>query len=101
VYKILHNAFDGREQMLKQKENVMNRVQKKFLIKIAPPFAIMAYVYAVIKLFTYAPNVYVAGGILGVGFVAPVCYFFFREAWKDAKWEVERENEIMLNTLKD
>lgn len=87
--------------MLKQKENVMNRVQKKFLLKIAPPFAVMAYVWFVIQLFTHAPNVYIAGGIVCLLILGPLFVWFFREAWKDAKWEVERENEIMLNSLKD
>lgn len=80
---------------------MQNRVTKKFLIKIAPPFAIMAYVWFVIQLFTYAPNVYVAGGIVGVFILGPLFVWFFREAWRDAKWEVEQENQIMLNTLKD
>lgn len=79
----------------------MNRVHKKFLNKIWPPFAIMAYVWIVMTIFINAPNIYVAGAVVGVCILGPLAYLFFREAWRDAKWEVERENDIMINTLKD
>jgi len=79
----------------------MNRVHKKFLNKIWPPFAIMAYVWITMTIFINAPNIYVAGAIVGVFILGPLFYWFFREAWKDAKWEVERENDIMIKTLKD
>jgi hypothetical protein len=80
---------------------MITRVQKKFLNKIYPPFAIMAYVFIIMEIFIRAENIYVAGAIVGVGIIGPLLIWFFREAWRDAKWEVERENQIMMNTLKD
>ena len=80
---------------------MIKRVQKKFLMKIAPPFVIIAYVLLVMELFIRAPNIYVASAIVGVGIIGPLLIWFFREAWRDAKWEVERENQVMMNTLKD
>ena len=79
----------------------MSRVTKKFLNKIWPPFAIMAYVFIIMEIFIRAPNIYVASAVVGVGIIGPLLIWFFREAWRDAKWEVEQENQIMLNTLKD
>ena len=70
-------------------------------MKIAPPFVIIAYVLLVMELFIRAPNIYVASAIVGVGIIGPLLIWFFREAWRDAKWEVERENQVMMNTLKD
>lgn len=80
---------------------MQNRVTKKFLNKIYPPFAIMAYVYLVMQLFINAPNATLGIAIVVVMLIGPLIGFFFREAWRDAKWEVEQENQIMLNTLKD
>lgn len=80
---------------------MQNRVLKKFLNKIYPPFAIMAYVFIIMEIFIRAPNIYVASAVVGVGIIGPLLIWFFREAWKDAKWEVERENQVMINTLKD
>jgi hypothetical protein len=80
---------------------MITRVQKKFLNKIYPPFAIMAYVFIIMEIFIRAENIYVAGAIVGVGIIGPLLIWFFREAWRDAKWEVERENQVMMNTLKD
>jgi len=80
---------------------MITRVQKKFLNKIYPPFAIMAYVLIIMEIFIRAPNIYVASAVVGVGIIGPLLIWFFREAWRDAKWEVERENQTMINTLKD
>ena len=80
---------------------MITRVQKKFLNKIYPPFAIMAYIYLVMTLFINAPNTTLGIVIVLVMLIGPLTGWFFYEAWKDAKWEVERENQVMMNTLKD
>ena len=80
---------------------MITRVQKKFLNKIYPPFAIMAYIYLVMTLFINAPSTTAAIAIVVVMLIGPLLGWYFYEAWKDAKWEVERENQVMLNTLKD
>lgn len=79
----------------------MTRVQKKFLAKIWPPFAIMAYIFVVMQIFLLMPSALMATVLALVFVVGPLVGLFFREAWKDAKWEVERENQTMVNTLKD
>ena len=53
------------------------------------------------QIFLLMPNALMATVVALVFVVGPLVGFFFREAWKDAKWEVERENQTMVNTLKD
>ena len=78
----------------------MNRVTKKFLGKIWQPFAIMAYVFVVFYVATMTKDPLTMGLIIGVCFAVPLLYVFFKDAYRTAKWEVEHENQIMLDKIK-
>tara|TARA_B100000902_G_scaffold219918_1_gene208875 strand:- start:2560 stop:2805 length:246 start_codon:yes stop_codon:yes gene_type:complete len=78
----------------------MTRLQRKFLAKIAPPFVIMAYVAFVLLLFLASPSVWFAVGVIILFLMVPLFGWFFYESWKDAKWEIERENQQMLYEIK-
>jgi hypothetical protein len=78
----------------------MNRVTKKFFGKIWQPFAIMAYIFVVCYLATMTKDPLTMALIAGVCFTVPLLYVFFKQAYKDAKWEVEQENQMILNKIK-
>ena len=78
----------------------MNRVTKKFLNKIWQPFAVMAYVFVVFYVATMAKDPLTMALIIGSCLAVPLLYVFFRDAYKDAKREVEHENQMMLNKIK-
>lgn len=78
-----------------------NRVMKKFLQKLWPPAAIMAYVLAVMEIAGLFPNPMQSIAFVGVMIFLPILVYILRETWMQAKREVDYENEMMLNTLKD
>lgn len=83
----------------------MNRVWKKFLIKIGKVVAALCYVLSVMiipgfiaQYFGYDPGI---GIVLGaVTFMLlPMCVIIVRDLYKEAKYEVEKENKDLLRTI--
>ena len=84
----------------------MNRVWRKFLKKLAEPLGIGLYVFGTMILAEYVGTVSEYGkegyaAVLGVMIFMPILAMMIRMTWRQAKDEVARENEIMLNTLKE
>jgi len=79
----------------------MSRVTKKFLGKLLPPVGMIVYVFAAMHLAGYAENPLHRITIAGILIIAPMIIYMLRETWLQAKREVEYENELMINTLKD
>jgi len=79
----------------------MNRVTKKFFGKLLPPVGMIVYVFAAMHLAGYAENPLHRITIAGILIIAPMIIYMLRETWLQAKREVEYENELMINTLKD
>jgi len=79
----------------------MNRVTKKFLIKLAPIAIGVVYTWIALEIGGMFEDP--LHGIIAVGFlvIGPMIVYMLRETWLQAKREVEYENEIMMNTLKD
>ena len=79
----------------------MNRVTKKFLIKLAPIAIGVVYTWIALEIGGMFEDP--LHGIIAVGFLVfgPMIVYMLRETWLQAKREVEYENEIMMNTLKD
>ena len=83
----------------------MNRIWKRFFFKLAEPLAFFMYFFATMTLAEYtAENLgYGAEGYIAVVVVMviiPIFAVMLRMTWRQAKSEIERENEEMLNTLK-
>jgi len=82
----------------------MNRVWKKFLGKFVEPLAYMAYGMFAIGLTMWSGTVvneFTGIAVFFIMIVIPAVSLIIRDMWRDAKREVEWENETMLNTLKD
>ena len=84
----------------------MNRVWKKFFRKLAEPLGIGFYVFGTMALAEYVGTVLEYGkegyaAVLGIMIFIPILAIMIRMTWHQAKDEVARENEIMLNTLKE
>ena len=83
----------------------MSRVTKKFLIKLAPIAIGVVYTWIALELGGFVSKMYgdPLYGLLTIGFmvIGPMLGYMLRETWLQAKREVEYENEIMINTLKD
>jgi len=79
----------------------MSRVTKKFLIKLAPIAIGVVYTWIALEIGGMFEDP--LHGIIAVGFlvIGPMIVYMLRETWLQAKREVEYENEIMMNTLKD
>jgi hypothetical protein len=83
----------------------MNRVWKKFFLKLAEPLGIGLYVFGTMVLAEYVATVLDYGkegyfAVLGIMIFIPVLAVMLRMTWRQAKDEVERENRDMLDTLK-
>lgn len=84
----------------------MSRVWKRFFLKVGKTVAIFggltAYVVALAFLFTmFGINPRLIGAlIMLVGFGVPMLVFFLYTTYKDAKYEVERENRDLLNKIR-
>ncbi len=84
----------------------MNRVWKKFFIKVGTIIAIivgiLGYILVLaglITLFGVNPR-FASFLIFGVGFGVPMLVFFLYTTYKDAKYEVEYENKELLKKIK-
>ena len=83
----------------------MSRVWKKFFFKLAEPLAIASYVFSTMFLAEYVATVLEYGkegyfAIIAVMIFIPVLAVMLRMTWRQAKYEVDRENEEMIRTLK-
>jgi len=83
----------------------MNRVWKKFFLKLAEPLGIILYICSAIILAEYVRTVLDYGkegyfAIMAVMIFVPILAVALRMTWRQAKYEVECENRDMLNTLK-
>lgn len=78
-----------------------NRVMKKFLQKLWPPVAIMAYVLTVMEIGGWFEHPMQSIAFVGIMIFLPILVYILRETWMQAKREVDYENEMMLNTLKE
>lgn len=83
----------------------MNRVWKKFFLKLAEPLGIVLYVCSAMILAEYVGTVLEYGkegyaAVLGIMIFIPILAIMLRMTWRQAKDEVDRENQDMLNTLK-
>ena len=83
----------------------MSRVTKKFLIKLAPIAIGVVYTWIALELGGFVSERYgdPLYGLFAIGFlvIGPMVGYMLRETWLQAKREVEYENELMINTLKD
>lgn len=84
----------------------MNRVWKKFFLKISKGILVIAYVLSVMiipgfifQYFGYSPEL---GTLFGsvMFIIVPMGCYILRDIYKDAKFEVERENREMLRAIK-
>ena len=84
----------------------MNRVWKRFLFKVAKGMAVIYYVLG--SMFTGG---FIAGwlgydlewGIMfgaGVFVIAPMTFYMIRDVYRDAKREVEWENQKLMRDIK-
>ena len=81
----------------------MNRVWKKFLGKFVEPLAYMLYsVFAIVFVWWVTAKVSVGMGIIVFLFIIPLPMFAFlvRDMWRDAKREVEWENDEMMRRIR-
>jgi len=84
----------------------MSRVWKKFFLKLAEPLGIVLYVSGTMILAEYVATVLEYGrkgfvATMAVMIFIPVIAVMLRITWRQAKYEVDRENRDMLNTLKE
>jgi len=83
----------------------MSRVTKKFLIKLAPIAIGIVYTWIALEIGGFVSERYgdPLYGLFAIGFlvIGPMVGYMLRETWLQAKREVEYENELMINTLKD
>ncbi len=84
----------------------MNRVWKKFFIKVGKVVAIIGglflYVTVLAALFSmFGVNPRLASFLIfAVGFGVPLVVMFLYTTYKDAKYEVERENRDILDKIR-
>lgn len=83
----------------------MNRVWKKFFRKLAEPLGFGLYFFVTMVLAEYVAEVLEYGSegyltVIAVMVIIPIFAIMIRMTWQQAKSEVERENQDMLNTLK-
>jgi len=84
----------------------MNRVWKKFLMKIGKAIAVVAYLFTVtLGVGIIATYVGYNGEIamvisVFVAIVAPIVVMMVRDEYQDSKWQVEQENREMMRNIK-
>tara|TARA_B110000305_G_C19294785_1_gene566040 strand:+ start:181 stop:444 length:264 start_codon:yes stop_codon:yes gene_type:complete len=84
----------------------MNRVWKKFLMKIGKAIAVVAYLLTVtLGVGIIATYVGYNGEIamvisVFVAIVAPIVVMMVRDEYQDSKWQVEQENREMMRNIK-
>lgn len=81
----------------------MPRVWKKFIRKLAEPMGVMAYILFAVGLTMWTAE-YVSKGASIIVFVimipVPMFAYLVRDMWRQAKSEVEWENEDMMRRIK-
>jgi len=84
----------------------MNRVWKKFLMKVAKSFGLIFYLLGSMMIpgvaflyLGYDPELGVLAGLM-LFVVIPMLVYIIRAMYKDAKYEVETENKQMMRALK-
>ena len=83
----------------------MSRVWKRFFAKLAEPLGFGLYFFVTVSLAEYVAEVLEYGkegyiAVWGVMVIIPIFVIMIRMMWRQAKDEVDRENQDMLNTLK-
>jgi hypothetical protein len=81
----------------------MNRVWKRFFLKVAEPVSYALYFFGTMLLAQYMESKYgmiAFIGIWGVMVVFPLLVWMLREMYRQAKQEVDIENQELLRTLK-
>lgn len=84
----------------------MNRVWKKFLMKIGKAIAVVAYLFTVtLGVGIIATYVGYNGEIamvisVFVAIVAPIVVMMLHAEYQDSKWQVEQENREMMRNIK-
>ena len=83
----------------------MNRVWKKFFRKLAEPVGIFLYMFGTMLIAEYVAEHlgYGAEGYIAVVVVMviiPIFAMMLRMTWRQAKDEVDRENEVLLRDIK-
>lgn len=81
----------------------MNRVWKKFFRNMSGPILTILYTFGVVSASLWAIenlNPLVGYGILILWIVFPVLGFVIRDMWRDAKREVEWENDEMMRRIR-
>ena len=84
----------------------MNRVWKRFFAKLAEPLGFGLYFFGTMVLAEYVAEVLEYGKegyltVIAVMVIIPIFAIMIRMTWNQAKHEIARENEVMLNTLKE
>jgi len=83
----------------------MNRVTKKFLLKLAPIAIGVVYTWIALEIGGFVAKMYgdPLYGLLTIGFmvIGPMVGYMLRETWLQAKREVEWENRELVNNIKD
>lgn len=84
----------------------MNRVWKRFLLKVSKPIAMLAYVILsmlgcgyIAYYFGVDPNIGVMFGAFGF-VIFPMIFTILRDMYKTARYEVEQENRELINKIK-
>lgn len=81
----------------------MNRVWKRFFFKLVEPVSFFVYFFATMTLAGHVETLYGKEGFIAVWTImvfVPVIAVLLRMTWRQAKNEIERENEKMLYALK-
>ena len=79
----------------------MNRVTKKFLLKLSPIAIGVVYTWIALEvagLFENPLHGIIAAGVMVIG---PMIVYMLRETWLQAKREVEWENRDLVDSIKD
>lgn len=81
----------------------MNRILKRFLFKMIEPAGFILYGLLTFAIAGYMQEEYGKEGffaVLGVMFFLPIMAAMLRLTWLQAKIEVERENQEMMQRIK-
>ena len=78
-----------------------NRVAKKFFNKLKFPIAITVYIFAVLNLAGLFTNPLTGIVFTGIMVIGPMIGYMLYETWRDSVREVEHEDLITMNALKE
>lgn len=78
-----------------------NRVAKKFFKKLKGPVATVIYVVAVLNLAGLFTNPIAGIAFTGFMIIGPMLGYMIYETWRDSVREVEWEDEVTMNALKE